>query len=394
MDHVSTLAKSAGSNWKSEFAKTYKSLNQLARVVTVTAPSESDAFVIFETLNDRGADLTIADLLKNYLFSRAGVDIAVIQERWQSAQTILLEYQDEKEFVTFLRHLWISMYGATRERDMYRSMREKIKSRSDVASFSKSLVDGAKAYGALLSTENDFWNGYSDQDLSFLSALIQFNLQQSRPTLLACVQMLPKAEIQRVLKAFVAIAVRGLVAGGIGGGQGERYFGEAAVAIRSKAATTAAVVVAKLTPITPSDTEFQRAFSTFATGNNRFARYLLIAIERALETDPEPEYVPNEVADQVNLEHILPKNAKSADWPAFTNDERAIFPYRLGNMTLLQKGVNGKIGNKPWSFKKPGICGSKLKLNVDVCSQLDWRTGEIESRQLNLANMAVSIWRI
>ena len=30
-----------------------------------------EAYVIFETLNDRGADLTTADLLKNYLFSQS-----------------------------------------------------------------------------------------------------------------------------------------------------------------------------------------------------------------------------------------------------------------------------------------------------------------------------------
>ncbi len=39
-------------------------------VVTVTDPAS--AFVIFETLNDRGLELSQADLLKNYLYGRAG----------------------------------------------------------------------------------------------------------------------------------------------------------------------------------------------------------------------------------------------------------------------------------------------------------------------------------
>lgn len=393
-DNVKKLAAESGSSWKAEFAKIYKFLNQQARVVTVTAPSDSDAFVIFETLNDRGADLTIADLLKNYLFSHAGDDLETVQTRWQSAQTILQEYQTEKEFVTFLRHLWSSMYGATRERDLYRSMRDKIKSKANVNAFSKQIVDAAKAYGAILSTENEFWSKYTVQDLSYLNAIIQFNLQQSRPTLLAAIQTMSQLEIQKTLKSFVAIAVRGLISGGIGGGQAERYFAEAATAIRAKSITTAAEVVAKLQPVIASDTEFQRAFASYTTGNNRFARYLLIALERALETDPEPEYVPNEVADEVNLEHILPKNAKQAEWPAFTSEERAIFPYRLGNMTLLKKGVNGKIGNKPWSFKQPRICTSQLKLNIDVCAQTAWRTGEIEARQIKLAALAVSVWKV
>ena len=38
------------------------------KVIIVTAPDDSNAFVIFETLNDRGLELAISDLLKNYLF--------------------------------------------------------------------------------------------------------------------------------------------------------------------------------------------------------------------------------------------------------------------------------------------------------------------------------------
>ncbi|HQT83778.1 MULTISPECIES: DUF262 domain-containing protein [Acidiphilium] len=42
------------------------------KVILVTAPDASNAFVIFETLNDRGLELAISDLLKNYLFHKSG----------------------------------------------------------------------------------------------------------------------------------------------------------------------------------------------------------------------------------------------------------------------------------------------------------------------------------
>lgn len=57
-------------------AKQYKRLvdviDQLdkdVQVLVAVASNLPEAYVIFETLNDRGADLTTADLLKNYLFS-------------------------------------------------------------------------------------------------------------------------------------------------------------------------------------------------------------------------------------------------------------------------------------------------------------------------------------
>lgn len=43
------------------------------QVLIAVASSLPEAYVIFETLNDRGADLTTADLLKNYLFSEPSV---------------------------------------------------------------------------------------------------------------------------------------------------------------------------------------------------------------------------------------------------------------------------------------------------------------------------------
>lgn len=43
-----------------------------------------EAYVIFETLNARGKDLEIADLLKNYVFSQAGENIKKVQGNWKA----------------------------------------------------------------------------------------------------------------------------------------------------------------------------------------------------------------------------------------------------------------------------------------------------------------------
>ena len=43
-------------------------LTEHARVISFFVPDHADAFMIFETLNDRGLELSKADLLKNFLF--------------------------------------------------------------------------------------------------------------------------------------------------------------------------------------------------------------------------------------------------------------------------------------------------------------------------------------
>ncbi len=57
-------------------------LESSLKVIVVTAPDDSNAFIIFETLNDRGLDLAISDLLKNYLFHRSGDSLEETKNRW------------------------------------------------------------------------------------------------------------------------------------------------------------------------------------------------------------------------------------------------------------------------------------------------------------------------
>jgi hypothetical protein len=66
------LAEADKPGW---LGRVFKFLNESAYVIHLTVPDESNAFLIFETLNDRGLDLSIADLLKNYLLSKAGDDL-------------------------------------------------------------------------------------------------------------------------------------------------------------------------------------------------------------------------------------------------------------------------------------------------------------------------------
>ena len=69
-------------------------------IVRITAPSEKDAFRLFETLNDRGLDLSAADLIKNKLFYQCSPDIDDAMEAW--AQVVQLTREDNA--VNFLRY--------------------------------------------------------------------------------------------------------------------------------------------------------------------------------------------------------------------------------------------------------------------------------------------------
>ncbi len=382
------------SDWMKEFAKITKFFKTQSRIVCVYAANDADAFTIFETLNDRGRDLTIADLLKNYLFARADTEINSVQRNWTDTKAILEEYIDETEFVTFLRHYWSSVHGSTREKELYRSIKAHIKSKKQSLKFSEDIKDAARLYGASLSEKSDFWKSYTATDRSNVQILLRLKLEQNRPLLLAVFQHFTQGEIQKTLSSLISWSIRGLIGGVMGKGSAESTFCDAAKSVRSGKIKTRDQLRAHLIGFVPSDSQFQYDFSNYRTNNNGFARLLLAALERKLEGTAQPELVPNENVDDVNLEHVLPKRGKIEDWPKYKNDEISFYSLRLGNMTLLKEKDNSRIGNKSFAVKAPALKKSNLKLNSVFRKANDWTKKDIDNRQAEMAILALSVWRI
>jgi uncharacterized protein with ParB-like and HNH nuclease domain len=59
-----------------------KFVKQGTQIILLRVPDHLNAFIMFETLNDRGLKASQADLLKNYLLSFAGNRIKEVQQKW------------------------------------------------------------------------------------------------------------------------------------------------------------------------------------------------------------------------------------------------------------------------------------------------------------------------
>jgi hypothetical protein len=81
-DRVTEFVSTHGTDWRSKLNELVDWLDTSAQIVAIDVATEADAFLIFETLNDRGADLTVADLLKNYLFSQAETRLDEVRDNW------------------------------------------------------------------------------------------------------------------------------------------------------------------------------------------------------------------------------------------------------------------------------------------------------------------------
>ena len=393
-EEVSDLARSAGDEWYERLYGLQKFVEERLRVVVVEVPTEADAFLIFETLNDRGADLTVADLLKNYLFRRAGDDLESVREAWISALVALEMSAENETFTEFIRHLWSSKYGATREKMLFRGIKERIASRQNAVDFGAEIRRSSQHYAAILNSGHDYWRDLGDHAKANIETIERMKLVRVRPLLLALMQHFRGPELRSALRSIVAWSVRGRIVGRVEGRKAEKTYCDAAVAVRNGDVQTVSELLSHLQPIIPADDEFKAAFETSSVATSIIARDYLHTLERVKRGDDEPELVSNKNAEEVNLEHIMPKNPKPGDWDQFSPEEQKVWVHRLGNMALLKKGENDRIGNKPWSVKKPILEKSALLLTSRAGNNGEWRKEEIESAQKHMAELALRAWPV
>lgn len=397
---LSELADRHGQSATNELKKWVKYIQHHAQLAVVETPSEADAYVIFETLNNRGADLTTADLLKNHLFGAAKVHLDSVRNNWhKSIGALSLSAADDK-FTKFLRHYWSSKVGKVTERDLYAEMRKQVVQSQDALTFSERLLTGARIYAALSDLNHEIWQEKCPGRKPALGTLVLFNLVPNKILLLAAVEHLPPAQIEKLLKALISWSVRGMIMGTINRGRYEDVYSQIAVDIRKGAITDISEIRARVNDLISSDTDFKAQFALTALGRteaNKIARYYLGALERTKKNEAQPEFIPNDNPTEINLEHVYPQNAVIGDWSEFItvsgNQEDAdSWIYRLGNMVLLQASVNSSLGNKSFKDKAEVLKASQFALTHEVGECPEWTPEAIQSRQERLATLAVRTW--
>jgi uncharacterized protein with ParB-like and HNH nuclease domain len=282
-------------------------IDEHLKIIVVKVPNHANAFTIFETLNDRGLELAISDLLKNYLLGQADNRLMEVQDNWTKMYSLLESTENEALVVTFLRQYWSSLYGLTRERDLYKKIKEKITSKQRAIDFSKNLEEAARIYVSMIDTTSGFWNDYSFSSKSHMETLNLFGMTQVRPLLLAIMKQFDKKEVEKSLKFLVSVSVRFLIYGGLGGGALEVQFSERAKEVTDGLVKNTKELALKLSTVIPSDTQFKEAFKIAAVSKQYLARYYLMTLENSVNGKENPELVPNADTSAVNLEHVLPK---------------------------------------------------------------------------------------
>lgn len=363
-----------------------------AQVIALRVPDHINAFVMFETLNDRGLKASQADLLKNHLLSLCGDRIAEGQQKWATMIGTVESLEQEDITVTYLHHILINKYGPIREREVFDKIKSTINSQLAAISFLDELAEGAVPYAALFNPDHKQWNEYDALTRKNITTINRdLRVSQIRPLMFAVARKFSVSEAELAFRCFVFWSVRFLIVGGRGGLL-DRNYSVAANQVATGAVTSAAALQQALVDILPTDAVFATAFAEARVSHNYFARYLLRALELKHQNAKEPEFVPSDDGNSINLEHVLPENP-GPNWPGLDVDTAQACFRKIGNLVLLQASKNTLIGNSAFEKKRPILRTSGFGLTASVADKADsWGPKEIAERQKELAQLAVKTW--
>ena len=245
------------------------------------------------------------------------------------------------------------MHGLTRERLLYKNIKDGVKTPNRSLSFASELSASATNYAAILNSDAEHWNPMGTAAKRAVSTLKDLKLEQYKPLLLACMDTMDPTrpmELAKVLHALVSWSVRFRITQQLGSSKLEDFYGNGGKLVRDKKLRTADEVIGALRAKVPTDSVFRKAFEEFREESGRLARYYLHEIERVIRKEQGIGEIVNPDEQINNLEHVLPKEPILPDWPAFTAESAPVYVFRLGNQTVISKRENDKLGNSAYSM--------------------------------------------
>lgn len=371
-------------------------IKRLARVfmhslslVTISVRSEREAFVIFETLNDRGLHLTVADLLLNFLMMRSpdGQTRDAVRQAWhETVQTL-----GGAELKTFLRHYWTSHRGDERRKTLFDAIKDALSERTPFESpldLARGIRSASETYADLLEpTTSRFQNA-----APYVRALTkELGAQKALPLLLAAVDTFgPNTrEFIKLVRAVIALVVRHSVLGNQDPAQLESVLYSLGPRMRRETGASRALSLAieELRQISPSDNTLLSQTENVYIENSKAARYLLRSIAEKAQQDVVPLS-----EDAFSLEHVFPQRSSASMWP--NRDTLLGLEGHLGNLLWIESALNAEAGNRGYEVKRDIYRRSRVQLARELAERYESWTPEaiLERARYLVREHALVLW--
>ncbi|MFF3498547.1 DUF262 domain-containing protein [Streptomyces sp. NPDC003247] len=408
-----------------ERLKSIRSNALKARIIQVELASEEDGFLVFETLNTRGADLRLSDLVKNLLIRGGATDAddrQAIADRWDRLVDRVQIGRVSADVVDrFIWQSWNSRREAVKEPELFKAI-SRIVAIGPAAhlSYLEELERDSETYEWLEAEHvqvqpkvRGVRNAFAIPEfVDSVRALAIFNVSVANSTVLAVAR---KFQETRLIKQAQVIEVLRLVesfhfqytaltnSGSTGGTRGR--YNRFAVRLES-AASVSDVALAiedlkdKLRKSLPDRARALQAFCSLFYAPS-------LQLNQAHKLRSRKIFIAYVLMSFAKLEGLLPAGQNLTTWSiehikpqskASTNYRDPI--YAIGNLTLLTAHLNSSLGDAPLSSKVEALKKGGAYFDSELAA---WETSapdspsdaQIEARSQLLAAEALDrVWKL
>lgn len=372
--------------------------------------SDEVAYEIFETVNARGADLTVADLLKNLIFKKIkNKDQKEIAKKlWSEIETNI--EATGSELKKFIRYYWIGKYKFVTEKKLYVDIKNTIK---DWLLFIKDLHHSSIWYNIMIEgTDKDFLElKHGNMIHRSIFAIRLMNVSQCFTLLLPLLSQHSKIVIDfsKIVKHIELFTFKYSAVCKMPGNSVEKLYSKYSINISKEIEYNSmnkkkldknlqrlfSQLTTELQELSPIRPVFIEEFEKIKYRNSEATRRLLKYILEEFNDDLTTGETRIDF-DKVNLEHVLPQNPTK--WN-LTKEDVVDYVNCLGNLCLLHKGKNSGIGNDPIKKKIPILLESEIKSTMKFANKIkendyNWNEDLIYNRQNEMAQLAFDkIWK-
>lgn len=407
--------------------ETFQALKSALQVVAIDLEKEDDAQVIFETLNARGEPLLPADLLRNFIFLRAGRNGEPQEELYEKywrrfddefwreevRQGRLIRPRSDlfmQHFLTShqmadvpIKHLYVEYrFWIERERP-FQTVAEELATLSKQGDDFRRIIEPKKG----------------DVIFGLATFLESFDIRTAYPLLLfllkANLSEEQWVEISTLLESYL---LRRAVLGWSTKAYNRIFLNLAKfLRVGGSSAANVKVFLSGLSGESsgwPTDEQFFNAWQSRDAYHDLNNAKMVHVLHRVSDTYLTNRNERVQIDSPLTVEHILPQTwIKNWSLPSMENglnfkelydaspdDPRAVATRRrdaalqtIGNLTILTQELNSDASNAPWPVKKPKLLtASLLPINQQLHIYEHWSEDTIAQRSKELFHKATAVW--
>lgn len=371
-------------------------------IVHINAHDYFNAFKLFETLNDRGLELSAADLIKNYLLMNTSSNKDIFNNCINEWEEMYQKIRD-KSPVKFIRRYMLANYkGKFSESNLYQHVRSRLENNlpDQYLQFAKKLNVSSSIYKKIF--------GSSFDDYKINKKLNELKIVEVSPSFTLLIKIMPiyeenkipKNNILKILEMIEAFHIRWGICGQ-STGRLDQIYNEICDGLKQKNPEEYSdYIEEKLSRYVKENVDdeiFKRnsASRNFKFGEQR-TKYILWKL-----SDPTGEQILD--INEIETEHIMPQTL-SEQWiddlqKQTGKDKNQITALHeemlnhIGNLTIIKESWNRSMSNRIFAQKKIDYKKSEFPITKELENQNQWAFDDIESRSKRFSEKAVKIWK-